>query len=132
MASILRSLGLFTVSVETHFWASHRLRLPDGSREPLHHHNWAVTADVSNSELNSMGLIMDFRRLKGIIDDVVADFDNVELERLDYFRRNNSSAENVAKYVYERLEPELPEDVTLDQIRVLEHPGCSAIFAKSK
>ncbi|MHC4657703.1 MAG: 6-pyruvoyl trahydropterin synthase family protein [Planctomycetota bacterium] len=121
---------MFTVSVETHFWASHRLTLPDGSKEPLHHHNWFVTADVSGSELDSMGLVMDFRRLKAIVDNIVADFGNSPLEKLDYFQRNNPSAENVAKYIYEKLEPELPKDLKLSHIRVVEQPGCSVKFGE--
>jgi len=121
---------LFTVSVETHFWASHRLTLPDGSKEPLHHHNWAVTADVGGGELDGMGLIMDFRRLKAMVDNIVADFDNIELEKLDYFQRNNSSAETIAKYVYEKLGPKLPKGLKLNHIRVVEQPGCSAEFAR--
>jgi len=121
---------LFTVNVETHFWASHQLTSPDGSREPLHCHNWAVAAEVSSNELNSMGLIMDFRQLKAMVDNIVADFDNVPLDKIDYFQRNSSSAENVAKYIYEKLEPKLPKGVKLNHIRVVEEPGCSAKFCK--
>ena len=123
---------MFTISVETHFWASHQLTLPDGSKEPLHRHNWVVTADVSGDELNNMGLVMDFHRLKAMVDNIVADFDNIQLEKLDYFRQNNSSAEAVAKYIYEKLEPELPTDVGLSLIEVVEQPGCSAKFCKSR
>jgi len=121
---------LFTVSVETHFWASHQLTLPDGSKESLHHHNWAVTADVSSSELNSMELVTDFRWLKAMVDNIVADFDNIQLEQLDYFQRSNSSAENVAKYIYEKLKPNLPNGLKLNNIRVVEESGCSAKFGK--
>ena len=121
---------MFTVSVETHFWASHQLTLPDGSKEPLHRHNWAVTADVSSDKLNSMGLVMDFCRLKAMVDNIVAEFDNIPLDRIDYFQRNNSSAENVAKYIYEKLMTKLPGDVNLQSISVVEEPGCSAKFGK--
>ena len=124
------SFILFIVSVETHFWASHQLTLADGSKEPLHRHNWAVTADVSSDKLNSMGLVMDFCRLKAMVDKTIAEFDNIPLDRIDYFRRNNSSAENVAKYIYEKLRTKLPGDVNLQSIRVVEEPGCSAKFGK--
>jgi len=120
---------MFTVSVETHFWASHQLTLSDGSKEPLHHHNWAVTADVSSDKLNSMGLVMDFRRLAAMVDNVVAELDNVPLNRIDYFQRNSSSAESVAKYIYEKLRARLPEGVKLEAVRVVEEPGCSAKFS---
>ncbi len=122
---------MFTVSVETHFWASHQLTLPDGSKEPLHHHNWAVTADVGSNELNSTGLIMDFRQLKAMVDNIVAEFGNTRLDRIDYFQRNSSSAENVAKYIYEKLRTKLPKAITLNHIRVAEEPGCSAKFSKA-
>jgi len=123
---------LFTVSVETHFWASHRLALPDGSKEPPHHHNWAVTADVSSDKLNSMGLVTDFCRLKATVDNIIAEFDNIPLDKIDYFQRNNSSAENVAKYIYEKLEPKLPMGTRLEGIRVIEETGYSAKFGKPR
>ena len=121
---------MFTVSVETRFRASHRLTLPDGTKEPLHQHNWAVTTNVSSAKLNSMGLVMDFRRLKAMVDNIVAEFDNTPLDRTDYFQRNSSSAETIAKYIYEKLEPKLPKAVKLSHIRVVEEPGCSAKFGK--
>jgi 6-pyruvoyltetrahydropterin/6-carboxytetrahydropterin synthase len=123
---------MFTVSVETHFWASHQLTLPDGSKEPLHHHDWVVTANLSSDKLDSMGLVMDFCRLKAVVDKTIAEFDNVPLDSIDYFRRNNSSAENVAKYIFDKLEPKLPGGVELRSIRVVEKPGCSAKFSKSR
>lgn len=121
---------MFTVSVETHFRASHQLTLPDGSKEPLHYHDWAVTAEVSSDKLNSMGFVMDFCRLKAAVDKMVAEFDNIPLDSIDYFQRNNSSAENVAKYIFDKLEPKLSSGVKLRSIRVVEEPGCSAKFSK--
>ncbi len=123
---------MFTISVETHFWASHQLSLPDGSKEPAHHHNWLVTADVSTNKLNNMGLAMDFNRLKAIVDELIAGFDNTAIENTDYFRQNNSSAENVAKYIYEKLQPILPKGLKLQSVTVVEEPGCSARFAGGK
>ena len=120
---------MLTVSVETHFWASHQLTLPDGSKEPLHSHNFSVTADVGSDMLSNMGLVMDFRRLKAMLDNIVAEFDNVTLDSIDYFGQNNSTAENVAKYIYEKLRPGLPKDVKLEAVSVAEGPGCLAKFA---
>jgi 6-pyruvoyltetrahydropterin/6-carboxytetrahydropterin synthase len=123
---------MFTVSVETHFGASHQLTLPDGSKEPLHHHDWVVTANLSSDKLDSMGFVMDFCRLKAVVDKTIAEFDNAPLDSIDYFRRNNSSAENVAKYIFDKLEPKLPGGVELRSIRVVEEPGCSAKFSKPR
>ncbi len=114
---------MFTVSVETHFRASHQLVLQDGSKERVHYHNWSVTADVSSKKLNSSGVVIDFHRLKAAVDNIVAELDNTALHRTDYFRRNNPSAENVAKYIYEKLEPKLPKGIKLRSIRVVEGPA---------
>jgi len=121
---------MFTISVETHFRASHQLTLPDGSKEPVHAHNWLLTADVSSDKLNSMGLVMDFNQLKAIIVKVIAEFDNTALNRISYFQQNNPSAENVAKYIYEKLRIRLPKGVQLRNIRIFEEPGCSAKFGE--
>ena len=119
---------MLTVSVETCFWASHKLTLPDGSEEPVHSHSWFVTAEVGREVLSDMGLVMDFRQLKTLLDDIVAGFDNVMLDNIDYFQPINSTAENVAKYIFEKLQLRLPKDVKLEAVRVTEEPGCSAKF----
>ena len=121
---------MFTVSVETNFQASHQLRLADGSKEPMHRHNWLVAAEVSSDKLNTMGFVMDFHRLRTIVDRIVAEFDDITLDDIDYFRQNNPSAETVAKYIYEGLVSELPAGVRLEDVRVVEQPGCSAKFSK--
>jgi 6-pyruvoyltetrahydropterin/6-carboxytetrahydropterin synthase len=107
---------MFTVRIETQFRASHQLTLPDGSKEPLHQHDWAVTAKVSSDKLDSMGLVMDFGQLKAMVGEITARFDNVQLGSIDYFQRNNPSAENVAKYIFDKLEPKLPGGVKLRSI----------------
>jgi len=122
--------NIFTISVETCFRASHQLTLPDGSKEPLHHHDWLVTADVSSDRLDNMGVVMSFQRLKAMIDATVGDFDNTAIETNGYFRQNNPSAENVARYVYEKLRINLPKGVELRNVKVVEEPGCWAKFGQ--
>ena len=121
---------MFTVSVKTHFWASHQLTLPDGSKEPAHWHNWSVTANVSSGTVNAKGFVIDFQRLNGLVDNIVAELINTPLEENDYFKRNNSSAETIAKYIYEQLEPKLPEAAVLESVRVAETASRSAKFSK--
>ena len=123
---------MFTISVETSFRASHQLTLPDGSKEALHEHNWLVVAQVSSDKLNAMGLIMDFHHLRGLLDSVLSPFENTVMERHSCFVKNNSSAENVAKYVYDSLEGRLPSGVRLEKTKVVEEPGCAAKFTKRR
>lgn len=121
---------MFSVSVETTFRASHRTRLPNGLQEQEHRHIWFVKAAVTSNKLDEIGFVIDFDRLKNLLDEVVGKFDNGSLGKVSYFKRNGSSAENVAKYIYEKLEARLPKGVRLEYVEVAEQPGCSARFYK--
>jgi 6-pyruvoyltetrahydropterin/6-carboxytetrahydropterin synthase len=121
---------MFTISVETHFRASHQLTLPEGSKEPIHDHDWLVTTVVGSDNLDEMGVVMDFHVLKGMVEKITAELENTSLGELPHFRRNKASAENVAKHVYVRLRGQLPNGVALRSVSVVEEPGCSAQFAE--
>ena len=121
---------MFTIRVETRFRASHQLILPDGRKEPLHRHDWLASAEVSSEGLDNMGVIMSFQKLKVMLDSAVADFDNAAIEAVGFFQQNNPSAENVARYIYDKLRVGLPDGVKLRSVRVVEEPGCSAAFSQ--
>lgn len=105
------------------------MTLPDGSKEPLHEHDWLVTTSVSSARLDEMGVVMDFHVLKAMVEAITAELDNTVLSEVAHFRQNNASAENVAKHVYDRLRGQLPDGVELKSIRVVEEPGCWAEWA---
>lgn len=132
--TIFRIWGIvmFTVSIETRFRASHSIALPDGSQEPQHEHDWAIVAEVGSERLNDAGVVMDFARLRSILSEVATKLDNISLGELDYFQSRNPSAENVAMYVYEKIEPKLPDDVRLEFVRVGEQVGCWAKYRKDR
>ena len=121
---------MYTVSVKTHFWAAHQLILPDGSKEAAHWHNWSVTANVSSETVGSNGFVIDFNRLKALVDDIVSGLSNMPLEKNDCFKNNKSSAEAIAKYIYEQLVPKLPQTTVLESVSVAETPQRSAKFSK--
>jgi len=121
---------MYTISVEAHFRASHQLALPDGSNEPSHHHKWLVTAEVGSNKLNNIGIVMNFHKLRELLYNAVSELDNTALEMTSYFQKNNPTAENVAKYIYDKLEPKLPKGVKLRNIKVVEAPGCKAKFGE--
>jgi 6-pyruvoyltetrahydropterin/6-carboxytetrahydropterin synthase len=73
---------------------------------------------------------MNFRELKALVDNIIGEFDNHDLNKFSYFQQNNPSAENVARYIYDKLLTQLPEDVEIRSIKVTEEPGCSAKFSE--
>ncbi|MBN2588269.1 MAG: 6-carboxytetrahydropterin synthase [Sedimentisphaerales bacterium] len=121
---------MFEISVETHFNADHELRLPDGTTEPAHSHDWIVTTSVSSEKLNNIGIVMNFHKLREILKNITSEFGGKNLNKMEYFEKNNPSAENVAKYIFEKLEPQLPGNVKLEYVSVIEEPLCRAIFRR--
>ncbi len=121
---------MFKVIVQTSFWASHQLTLPDGKKEPIHSHNWKVTAEVSGEKLNQTGLLIDFDKLKKLLDNITESFTNQTPENNEYFRNSSLSAEMIAKYIFENLQPQLPEHLVLDCVSVTEEQGCTGKFLK--
>jgi 6-pyruvoyltetrahydropterin/6-carboxytetrahydropterin synthase len=112
------------------FSAQHQLTLGDGTKEPLHHHDWQLTCAVSAGKVDKMGLAFDFNRLKAMLDEIVVGFKDVKLEDTPIFKNINSSAENVAEYVYNRLEKMLDANVKLEYVEVTEAPHCRARYSK--
>ena len=117
------------MTVETGFAATHQLRLSDGSKEKLHSHDWKVIAEVCSEKLNRMGLVMDFGRLKAIVDEVSAGLAG-RIEDNVYFAERNSSAEHVAEYSFGILEGRLSKQVRLKSVSVMEENGCWGRFER--
>lgn len=120
---------MFTVTVQTSFTARHQLTMSGGQTEPLHDHNWVVRSAVAAEKLDESGLVVDFHGLKAKIKEVVSPLDGARLEELACFGDVNASAENVAKYIYDKLEPLLPGRVKLQYVEVSEAPDCWAKYS---
>jgi 6-pyruvoyltetrahydropterin/6-carboxytetrahydropterin synthase len=76
-----------------------------------------------------MGLVVDFNKLKAMIQFIIAPFENDQLEKFDPFTNINSSAENLAKYIYSKLKPMLWAGLKLNFVEVMEAPDCWARYS---
>jgi len=121
---------LFTVKIETGFFAFHQVLLGDGTLEPLHSHDWQVATEVFADQLDPAGVVMDFQLLKGMVNNITAKIGDSRMKDIEFFKQNSCSTENIAKYIYERLESQLPTPVKLQSVTVTEMAGCSVKFSK--
>lgn len=121
---------MYTVVVKLDFTASHQLTLGDGTQEPLHEHRWHVEAAVEAEQLDKLGLVMDFHKLETHLRNIVDKLSGSQLEQTGYFGDRNSSAETVAKYVYDLLGPKIPAGRRLCWVQVTEAPGCKARYSE--
>lgn len=122
----------YKVRVDTDFTAEHRLTLPNGEKEKLHQHKWLVTAVISSEKLNKIGLVIDFNHLKKDIDRITEGISGDKMLEHKYFKENNCSAENVARYIYYALKPRLGKNLKLECIEVEEEPGFRAEFSEKR
>jgi 6-pyruvoyltetrahydropterin/6-carboxytetrahydropterin synthase len=96
---------MFEISVEYTFAAGHALREYKGKCENVHGHNYKVQVMVAGDHLNSAGLLMDFSELRAEVKRLVAALDHHFLNDIPPFDRLNPSAENLAKYIFDEIEP---------------------------
>ena len=123
----------FEITTTRAFAAAHQLRLPDGSLEPMHGHNWRVKVTVAADRLDAMGTVMDFHELERLVDRITGPMHNRHLNELEPFADElNPSAENVAFHVARSLTPAsapvLPNGVRLARVEVWETDENSAVY----
>ena len=122
---------MYTIRVETVFAAGHALRLPDGTLEPLHGHNWTVgvTVGCADEALDAIEAVMDFHELERLVGAAVEPFENAHLNDVEPFvSAFNPSAERVAYVIAQAVASGLPEAVRLIEVAVGEAPGCTATY----
>ena len=121
----------FEIEVEQQFSAAHRLRGSGAKCENLHGHNWNVVAVVRGERLDRLGMVMDFKVLRQALLDVLEELDHRDLNALPAFEKVNPSAENIARFVYDRLARKIvARGVRLERIRVAESDGCWATYGR--
>src|SRR5258708_3316986 len=122
--------GQFEVMIERNFSSAHQLRGYKGKCENLHGHNYKVEIYARGSELNHIGLLVDFVELKDAADELVNYLDHKNLNELEPFVvEQNPSAENVARFVLQRLAARIDDDrVQIYKVRCFETPTSVATY----
>ena len=98
---------MFQVSVEETFSSGHALRGYRGKCENVHGHNYRVRVTLEGPQLDSIGLLVDFTRLKQVMREIIVVLDHQFINDLEAFRTVNPSAENLAKYFYDEVDRKL-------------------------
>ena len=116
--------------IERNFSSAHQLRGYRGKCENLHGHNYKIEIYARGRELNNIGLLVDFVELKQAADDLVTYLDHKNLNELEPFVvEQNPSAENVARFVLEKLAAKLNDErVQIYKVRCFETPTSVATY----
>jgi 6-pyruvoyltetrahydropterin/6-carboxytetrahydropterin synthase len=121
--------GHFEVMIERNFSSAHQLRGYRGKCENLHGHNYRIEIYARGRELDNIGLLIDFVELKAAADDVVQYLDHQNINELAPFDELQPSAENLAKYILERLNSQVGDErVQIFKVRCFETPTSVATY----
>ena len=121
---------MFEVMIERNFSSAHQLRGYRGKCENLHGHNYRIEIYARGRELNSTGLLVDFVELKAAADEVVGYLDHRNINELPPFDEElNPSAENLARYILERVASRVGDGRAQDyKVRCFETPTSVATY----
>ena len=115
---------MYELTVKSEFEAAHRIENYPGKCARLHGHNWVVEAVARGRELDSLGMVIDFKVLKAELNEVLGELDHVYLNELDFFSEQNPTAENISRIIYEKLSASeiFDERVKLYAVKIFESP----------
>ena len=94
---------MYELTVQSAFEAAHFIDGYNGKCARLHGHNWIVEAIVRGTELDGLGMLVDFKILKAELNKVLDEFDHRYLNELETFAQDNPTAENLARKIFQLL-----------------------------
>jgi len=99
----------------------------------MHGHNYRVRVYLGATELDELGMVMDFNQLKALIREVAGRFDHRVINEVPPFDVRTPTAEMLSEFIFRGLEERLRasadgRQVTLRRVEVWENDSSCAIF----
>lgn len=122
---------MFELTVVNEFAAAHALRGYNGSCEKSHGHNFQVEVVVSSAENKDLGMVVDFCDLEKMLLAVLEYLDHDNLNDLPPFTEKNATSENIAKYIFQRMQEKIGELARVSKVIVWENARYKAAYLAS-
>ncbi|MGL1932448.1 MAG: 6-carboxytetrahydropterin synthase QueD [Desulfotalea sp.] len=119
---------MFDIFIKTHFSGGHHLRDYPGDCEKPHGHNWKIKVTARATELDKLGMALDFTILKKEVKKVIEQLDHNDLNNLPYFLDKNPSSENIAIFIFDNLKPVIEHErygIYSVEVRETDNQGCT-------
>ncbi|MBN1471375.1 MAG: 6-carboxytetrahydropterin synthase QueD, partial [Syntrophaceae bacterium] len=121
---------MFEVTIIKSFSAAHLLADIGGKCEELHGHNFKVEITVAAEKLNDIGILVDFRFLKKVLEEILEDIDHKHLNNLTAFSGVNPTAENIAKYIFEKMDSRIKTaGVNMTRVKIWESDNAAVTYS---
>ena len=123
---------MYEVVITQPFVAAHRLKLYDGSLEPLHGHNWKMEVRLAGTDLDPIEVLIDFLDVKAKVQELLKKIDYTYLNENLNFEGHNPSAEAVAHWLFNKLKTEIQHPVArVTKVTVWETDDCAASYSEA-
>ena len=120
---------MFEVTIIKSFSAAHMLAAIGGKCEELHGHNFKVEVTIAAKDLNSSGIIIDFRYVKKWLQEILDNFDHKHLNEIPFFTEINPSSEHIAEYIYRKMKLKAKQaEVKVARIKVWESESAAVTY----
>ncbi|HEY4575807.1 MAG TPA: 6-carboxytetrahydropterin synthase QueD [Thermoanaerobaculia bacterium] len=123
---------MHTIFKDFPFSAAHAIRGHTRGCQNLHGHNYRVRVQLQASQLDALGMVLDFADLKAMMQEIVGPFDHQVINEIPPFDERNTTAELLSQYVFEEVERRLAgqERVRVVRVEVWETDTSCAIYER--
>ena len=118
---------MFELCIRDEIASAHFLRGYEGKCKNLHGHTWKIEVFIQKSDLDELGMVADFAVLKQQLKEFLKEIDHVNLNEHEYFVQENPTAENIAKFIYDRF-TQIISPLTLSKVNVWESERAYATY----
>jgi 6-pyruvoyltetrahydropterin/6-carboxytetrahydropterin synthase len=124
--------AMHTIFKDFPFSAAHAIRGHTRGCQNLHGHNYRVRVHLQASQLDALGMVLDFADLKAMMQEIVGPFDHQVINEIPPFDERNTTAELLSQYVFEEVERRLAgqERVRVVRVEVWETDTSCAIYER--
>jgi 6-pyruvoyltetrahydropterin/6-carboxytetrahydropterin synthase len=120
---------MYEVTIIKSFSAAHMLAAIGGKCEELHGHNFKVEVTIAAKDLNSSGIIIDFRYVKKWLQEILDNLDHRHLNEITFFTKMNPSSENIAQYIFREMKLKTERaEVKVARVKVWESESAAVTY----
>ncbi len=120
---------MFEIIVRQRFSAAHQIEGYPGDCSELHGHNWMIELCIGVSELNELGMALDFRRAKEILGEIIGKLDHTFLNDNPFCAGGNPTAERIAELIYNGVTGKVPDGVSINSVTVWESENAGVRYS---
>ncbi len=120
---------MYKLNVTSNFSSAHKLNGYEGLCKNLHGHNWKVRIGILCEKVDEIGMTIDFGEVKKNLNDIMTILDHTYLNDLEYFKENNPTSENIAKFIYHEMKKRIKvQDCSIAEVEVWESDITSMLY----